>query len=448
MESVLNSAFRIHYEWLPCEYGTVEERMTLADLELSVGDHCATELHDDVAKTVRRSARLSAFHLAEWFAVNWWRMIWEPSTNDVSWRMSHQVGGAGGGYLWPDLSFSSDWDTITVSSRQTESSPAEPLRYLKDFRVKIPIAEFQQGVDEFLHGTIARLADTMKSETELSTLWRGVMRERRDQDGSRWRQLEACMGYDPDEGPSDLLHSLLRAIDTYGEGAVREIASACRKDSASQIDSLAEEANAGDVRVLISSYDELRSKIALETDPSHRPWMRANQAARIARQSWCLDGPVNASKFADLFAISKSEICDYTSVRGRSVAAGFRDPDDPATMRIGWNIRSPASRRFWLARLVADNLVSPSEEKLLPATGVRTGRQQFQRAFAQEFLCPYEALRETIGGSSFIDDDDIEHAARHFEVSTWVIVYALVNNGALPQESLADWGLGLAVPEA
>ena len=325
--------------------------MTLADLEVSVGGHCATELHDDVAKTVRRSARLSAFHLAEWFAVNWWRLIWEPNTNDVSWRMSHQVGGAGGGYLWPDLSFSSDWDTITVNSRQTESSSAEPIRYLKDFRVSIPIVEFQRGVDEFLNGTIARLADTANTETELSALWRAVMRERRDQDGSRWRQLEACMGYDPDEGPPDLLHSLLRAIDTYGEGAVREIASACRKDSVSQIDSLAEEANAGDVRVLISSYDELRSKIALETDPSHRPWVRASQAARIARQSWCLDGPVSASKFADLFAISKSEICDYTSVRSRSVAAGFRDADDPATMSIGWNIRSPASRRFWLTRV-------------------------------------------------------------------------------------------------
>ena len=69
-------------------------------------------------------------------------------------------------------------------------------------------------------------------------------------------------------------------------------------------------------------------------------------------------------------------------------------------------------------------------------------RQQFQRAFAQEFLCPYDALREVVGGSPSVDD--IEYAADYFAVSTWVVVCAFVNNGALPQETLADWGVCLA----
>lgn len=418
--------------------------MTLADLELSVGGHCATELHDVVAKTVRRSARLSAFHLAEWFAVNWWRLIWEPSTNDVSWRMSHQVGGAGGGYLWPDLSFSSDWDTITVNSRQTESSTAEPLRYLKDLRVSIPIAEFQRGVSEFLNGTIARLADTLNTETELSALWRGVMRERRDQDVSRWRQLEACMGYDPDGGPPDLLHSLLRAIDTYGEGAVREIAAACKDESRTQLDALSEEAQSGVLVVRVPAYNDLRSRIQMETDLSHPPWRQAKQAAGIARQEWSLSGPLRTAEISDIFTINESKLVGKTSIVNRPVAAGLRDGDDPGRMGISWQIRSPAGRRFSLARLVADHLVAPSTERLLPATRAATGRQQFQRAFAQEFLCPYDALRDVIGGSPSVDDDDIQAAAAHFEVSTWVVVCALVNNGALPREALADWGVGLA----
>ena len=111
-------------------------------------------------------------------------------------------------------------------------------------------------------------------------------------------------------------------------------------------------------------------------------------------------------------------------------------------MRIAWHVRSPAGRRFSLARMVADHLVSPSDERLLPATRTVTGRQQFQRAFAQEFLCPYDTLREVVGSSP--SEDDIEYAAEHFEVSTWVVVCALVNNGALPQETLADWGVSLA----
>ncbi len=75
----------------------------------------------------------------------------------------------------------------------------------------------------------------------------------------------------------------------------------------------------------------------------------------------------------------------------------------------------------------------------MPATKVVTARQQFQRAFAQEFLCPYDKLQEVIGSSPGVDD--IEYAAERFEVSTWVVVCALVNNGALPQEALADWGV-------
>ena len=356
--------------------------------------------------------------------------------------MSHQIGGAGGGYIWPDLSFSSDWESITVSSRRTESSTVQPVRYLNDFQISIPLADFKHEVDQFLSGTIARLSDTLNTETELSVLWRDVIRERRDRDLSRWRQLEACMGYDPDEAPHDLLHGLQQAIEIYGEGAVREIAAACKNDSRSLLDALAEEAQDGALVVSVPSYDDLRSRIGAESNPSHRPWMRAKQAARMVRQAWHLDGPATTSMIADIFAISESDLSGYLAGPTRPVSAGFRIGEEPDRMRIAWRVRSPAGRRFSLARMVADHLVTPSEERLLPVTRTVTGRQQFQRAFAQELLCPYDTLREVVGSSP--SEDDIEYAAEHFEVSTWVVVCALVNNGALPQETLADWGVSLA----
>ena len=157
-DPVLSSAFRIDYEWLPCEYGSDEERATLAELALFVDGHCATELDDGLARTVRKSARLSALHLAEWFAVNWWRLLWEPKADGLSWRMSHKIGGAGGGYIWPDLSFSSNWESVLVSSCRTEQSEAQPIRYLNDFSVNIPIRDFERCIDRFMSGTIARLS--------------------------------------------------------------------------------------------------------------------------------------------------------------------------------------------------------------------------------------------------------------------------------------------------
>ena len=440
MEAFLSSTFRIDYEWLPCEYGSEEERATLAEITLIVGDYCATELDDGLAKTVRRSARLSALHLAEWFAVNWWRLLWEPKSDGLSWRMSHKIGGAGGGYIWPDLSFSSNWESVLVSSYRTEQSEAQPIRYLNDFSISIPVGDFERGIDRFMSGTIARLSDTVRAETESSVLWRDVINERRDRDLSRWRKLEACMGYDPDEAPHELVHSLQQATASYGEGAVYEMAAACKNDTLSQIETLAAEARCRDLKVRVSSYETLRRRIEEESKFSYLPWERARRAAGIARNVWNVEGPVPTSMLADLFEFRESELSDMLTTGSRSLSAGFRDADDPGRMRISWNMRSPKGRRFTLARLVADHLASHVEERLLPATNVSTSKQQFQRAFAQEFLCPYDMLLDVIGtGAPAVDD--IECAAEHFGVSTWVIVCALVNNGVLAREALTDWGV-------
>ena len=436
----MSSAFRIDYEWLPCEYGSDEERATLAELALFVDGHCATELDDGLARTVRKSARLSALHLAEWFAVNWWRLLWEPKADGLSWRMSHKIGGAGGGYIWPDLSFSSNWESVLVSSCRTEQSEAQPIRYLNDFSISIPVRDFERCIDRFMSGIITRLSDTVRAETDVSVLWREVINERHDHDLSGWRKLEACMGFDPDEAPHELVHSLRDAARSYGEGAVHEMAAACKNDTLSQIETLAAEARCRDLKVRVSSYETLRRRIEEESKFSYLPWERARRAAGIARNVWNVEGPVPTSMLADLFEFRESELSDMLTTGARSLSAGFRDADDPGRMSISWNIRSPKGRRFTLARLVADHLASHVEERLLPATNVSTSKQQFQRAFAQEFLCPYDTLLDVIGtGAPAVDD--IECAAEHFGISTWVIVCALVNNGVLAREALTDWGV-------
>ena len=440
MERFLSAAFRIDYEWLPCEYGSDEERATFAELALFVDGHCATELDDGLARTVRRSARLSALHLAEWLAVNWWRLHWEPRTANLAWRMSHKIGGAGGGYIWPDLSFSSNWESVLVSSCRTEQSEAQPIRYLNDFSVNIPIRDFERGIDRFMSGIMARLSDTVDEETELSVLWRDVIDERRDHELSRWRKLEACMGYDPDGAPQELMESLRQAVMSYGEGAVREMAAACKNDTLSQIETLAEAVRRKGLKLRVASHETLRRRIEQESRSSFLPWERARRAAAVARNVWNVAGSVSTSLLADLFECKEPELSAAITSVPRSLAAGFRDDDDPGRMSISWSVRSPAGRRFTLARLVADHLASPVEERLLPATNVNTSKQQFQRAFAQEFLCPYDALQEVIGvGEPAVDD--IECAAEHFEVSTWVVVCTLVNNGVLTRDALTDWGV-------
>ena len=70
------------------------------------------------------------------------------------------------------------------------------------------------------------------------------------------------------------------------------------------------------------------------------------------------------------------------------------------------------SQRFDLARLVGDHFWAMGNgDMLLPATLAVTARQKFQRAFAQELLCPFEDVRERMAGGVALDEL-VEEAVR------------------------------------
>lgn len=59
-------------------------------------------------------------------------------------------------------------------------------------------------------------------------------------------------------------------------------------------------------------------------------------------------------------------------------------------------------------------------------TEADVAHQKFQRAFAQELLCPYDGLMEWVDTES-PDDELLENAAEHFQVSPLVAKYAYQN---------------------
>ena len=441
----MNKTFSIDYQWLHSEEGAADEQATLAELAITVGEYRATEVEDIPAKSVRSYARLSALQLAEWFASNWWRLVWEPedrnSKGDYTWRASHKVGNAGNGYIWPDLSFSSDWQAVEIISKPTPRLEAEPIRYLNPFETYISIADFEKGIEDFIEGTIARLFSVCREQSDLSRLWDEVVSERRDQDASQWRILEACMGYDPDEAPDGLIDSLLEQRDSYGASAIQEVASSSKSQTISHINGLYDAAKGHDgISVHVPSYDSIRSRLQTETDLSDIPWQRAEQAAQIARDVWGLSVPVSNDQLTDLFHITGKQFSDWKETKQKSLIAGFRDWDSPTEFHISWNSNYPTSRRFALARLVADNFSAPDGESLLPGTRRNTSRQKFQRAFAQEFLCPFMSLQQELS-DEMPTSDDVHRLSEYFLVSPLMIQTTLVNKGILASTTLTDWDI-------
>jgi hypothetical protein len=167
-----------------------------------------------------------------------------------------------------------------------------------------------------------------------------------------------------------------------------------------------------------------------------RPWQRASKLARLARKEWGLGNRAITNKqLADLLGTKPAVFTDRT-----------KSPlPMPIVLRTGSNgsfdlyfdSSWSTSRRFSSGRLLGDHLHSSNSERLIPATDAKTSRQQFQRAFAQEFLCPFDALLEKINTTQ-PNDDDIAEAAAHFEVSPLMVRTTLVNKGELDRETL-NW---------
>ena len=420
-------------QWLTREYGDPLARFSLAELTITAGGWKATEIEDFVARSVRSWIRVSAFALAHWFASNWWRLLWEPERNTTSWKMSHKIGAAGEGYLWPDLTFSSDGEAVLVSSRPS-SLKSGSVRYLNNFDEFIPVKEFEHGMHSFIEAVIRRLSDTEIQGSELETLWKEVLVERYDPKMASWRKLEAIMGYDPDETPEHVSTALQLAARKYGSGAVEEMAAEWMQHAVANIETLWGEPRREAVPIIIPSFDDLRKQIS-RIRSSIFPWQRAAETAQIARAVWSLSrGPVSTSTLAEILSVTQSSLEDAVDAQG-PMNVGFRNG---AQNSFSVFLRSTisASRRFALLRLIGDHLMAPRDDKLLPAARyAKTQRQKFQRAFAQEFLCPYSDLIEYLNLEE-PSDEDIEDAAHHFDVSALMVKTILVNKGDLQRSCL------------
>lgn len=433
----MSRRFSIDNQWLSRDYGTDIERSTLADLSITADGFFAMEIDDLIAKTVSPSARVSAYSLAYWLASNWWRLRWEPERDTFTWKMSHKVGAVGEGYLWPELSFSSDGATVLVHSKAAPfSSTVQPIRYLNSFDVFVPVDEFVFGIDDFVERVIARLIGVGVESADLIGLWNEVLIERRDPILASRRKLEAIMGFDPDDAPVSLLLSLQKAADNYGVSALEEVAAASTMNALADIRQLMGTPHTESSELCVPEINTLRQRIREEIQPSLFPWQQATKAAQIARQVWTVGaGPVKTNDLSEILSFPHKLIYEQNGTRG-PMAAGFRNGSSDA-FNVFLNTPYQTNRRFALMRLVGDHLTAPLDDKLLPAAQTsKTQRQKFQRAFAQEFLCPYNDLASYLGTEE-PGDDGIEEAAHYFDVSPLLVKTTLVNKGQLERSSLA-----------
>jgi hypothetical protein len=432
----VTSSFKITVggRWLARDFGDEITRATLGQLEIFAGGRLLTRVEDRSAGSVRGFANLSAYELASWLAVNWWRLRWEPERLGTDWSMCHGLTAVGGGYVWPNITVLSDGEQVTIQMQPTAGAKWEPIRYLEHWKALVPVDEFEAGIDAFVEEVIARLAACRIPDTDLSAMWRELRSERADPELSSLRKLEALAGYDAGEAPEAMMARLRARAATDGADAIDEIAAGFGNEAVPALEKID--------RVLEANGIELSGGAPAELAKAREGWRapqapheRAAEAAHVARQLWKVDcaAPIPDKTLLDIVGAGPALLSEPGDT---PIAAARRGESERAPWRLLLRSRHHEGRRFELCRLIADAAAARAGERLLPATNAKTSRQKFQRAFAQEFLCPIQALVAWLG-TSHPEDEELEAAARYFQVSPLLVRTALVDNGTLPRDPLA-----------
>jgi hypothetical protein len=437
MGSVVTSNFTIRVDWLPASHGSPEIRETSALLDIVIGDNVATRFDDAWSKSMQRSARVSAYPLALWIASSWWRLRWESlpfrTKPDTSWRMAHEMPGAGHGYLWPLLTFASDGDTIDATCRPSNPLSAEPVRYVADFRDTVEASAFERTLDEFVGLVIARLDAVGLSGTELRLLWNEVLEERADSSASIRRTLEARLGFEPDESPDALLSRLLNLSEQAGILAAEEIAPACAgSDPEHALDSIVVFAgSSGTAAHFVNPIAHLSSR----SNGPVTPWQRGKNLAREMRKAYDLGSrPITDEELAGMLAIPTNAFQMRPAVEARPPLGLAIRNGRSGDLKLLFRKRNRPALRFEATRMMGDQMSTPVQERWLPVTDTGTARQKTQRAFAIEFLCPFVALDQYLQHD--FSEEAVEDAGEYFGVSDLAVRSHLANHGQIPYDAV------------
>ena len=346
--------------------------------------------------------------------------------------MSHRMPAIGGGFVWPELAFQgSDGSQISAICKRQNISISEqlsPIRYLNSFSAVLDASAFEEGVNSFVESVLARLHSCGIRKSELHDLWDDLRYERGNTKAASHRRLEALLGLDPDEN-DQLIISLSKWSRTYGKRALEEISASTDKAYITVTLEDAKMAARG-----VKSFAEMPrrnvSSALLSDQAETAPWQQGQAAAYALRRQWQLDSqPVSDELLADRLNVSSNKLLDVKERAPFSFAIR-------GGAGLGFVLNRPHShsRRFDTARLIGDYVGFDLDDQLRPATGGVTNRQKFQRAFAAEFLCPSEMIRERFSGK--LDQGRIGEAvaelSTEYNVAEQLILHHMQNRNVLP----------------
>jgi len=434
MEDTVPGGLTITTDWERLERGTPAERACFAAIGIFWNDISLTEGRDAFVNSIRKVPYLSGYHLAEWIAWNWWRLRWEPRSEDSDWVFAHRLSNIGGGYVWPNITVFSDGERTALIAKPASDRPSTPYRYINDAAAIMASREFEATIDQFVETVRGRLRAEGVADTNLDTLWSDLATERRDPDLAQRRKFEALLGHEPDEADEIVLQKLQEDSRELGESAMSEVAAHHdREDEVLTAETLQENADRVGIDTSPRNSFHLQAGTGLPKTGDVAAWRVGAEAARAVREQAGLGiEPISDARLSDIAGVVNGAL-DGRATYSRIAFALDRNANaGRIVLRSKWK----TGRRFELARIVGDRLASKERSRLFPVTRAPTYRQKMQRSFAAELLSPFDAVDDTLHGD--YSDESQQELAEHFEVSPLTIRTLLVNHGRIDREELEE----------
>jgi hypothetical protein len=409
----------------------------VADIAMSVDGHVFTRLFDEAENRGRDFFRASAVGLGFWFADNWWRLRWEPIGDPrfpaTDWRLRHEMSAASGDTILPPFMIYGVGPRVIIAPILGERVAWGPIRYLQERPLTVTGPEFETGIDELFASVLNACAAHPDAEA-LSSLVGQLERERGDDELAGWRRLEACLGFDPDKAPNEVIEAMVAFEERLGENGIDEAAVA--SPGLGSVASLTAAMRATEASELRADFTQLDAQFEDFDQLAQRPWQAAEDAAAHLHDVLNIRDFVRWEDLSTLLQIRWETLKEATAT-ARNLAYAAKDQLGDGQARIALMMVPQNDRRFELARMVGDQIWT-NGNGFGVVSRAKTDRQKFQRAFAQELLCPMNILRDIVDVNR-PTPEQIGRAARHFRVRDTVIATILVNRGYLPRDTIADW---------
>ncbi|BCM17810.1 hypothetical protein [Mesorhizobium sp. J8] len=427
--------WRIEVEWESLQGASAEEQACFGAVGISVNNVWLTEGHDYLANRLRTKPYLSSYHLAEWFAWNWWRLRWEPRAASHEWGQTHQMSSIGQGYIWPNITIFSDGERTALVSTPSPERSDTPFRYISNHFAVLPAGQFVASLDEFFSQILERLDAEQVTGSNFHTIFKSLQEERSTPQLAARRKLEALLGVEPDEADPVVLKQLLADSEEVSPEAIQELAAGhANTGVAPTVRELKALAQRNGYEAWSRDAVRLRDHAGLVPSGSTPAWLIGTQAARALREQERLDGRPIPDK--ELAALAGTSIDALEPRQGRLADFSFLVEDQKEAGHLVLRSKWHEGRRFELARLLGDRLLAPRSNRLFPATRAYTYRQKMQRAFAAEFLSPFDEVETILQGD--YSSEGQRDAAEHFGVSPLMIRTLLVTHNRIPSADLSE----------